>query len=198
MVVNNYSGLPFSLLERGFAGLMLRDDPGGLHFDPRTVELKFDLQGENGVYMPLVLDLREGVLHWLDVYAQGQLVFNNVATSRRAITSICPTLMQYFASGVRPSMYELALLHAASRARTVLVRGKTVQRFRRRDDEDVTAFHARLARGEGGEAATLSLGAGPALAALYRGDVDLPDGTARYVLFPGQVTATMSASDLIS
>jgi hypothetical protein len=27
MVVNNYAGMPFSLLERGFAGLMLRDDP---------------------------------------------------------------------------------------------------------------------------------------------------------------------------
>lgn len=89
MVVNNYAGMPFSLLERGFAGLMLRDDAGGLQFDPRTVELKFDLQGENGVYMPLVLDLREGVLHWLDVYAEGQLLFNNVATSRRAITNIC-------------------------------------------------------------------------------------------------------------
>jgi hypothetical protein len=198
MVVNNYAGLPFSLLERGFAGLMLRDDPGGLHFDPRTVELKFDLQGENGVYMPLVLDLREGVLHWLDVYAQGQLVFNNVATSRRAITSICPTLMRYFASGIRPSMYELALLHAASRADTVLVRGKIVQRFRRREDEDVIAFHARLSRGEGGEATALSLGQGRTLAALYRGDVNLPDDAERYVLFPGQITGTMSASDLIS
>jgi hypothetical protein len=198
MVVNNYSGMPFSLLERGFAGLMLRDDAGGLHFDPRTVELKFDLQGENGVYMPLVLDLREGVLHWLDVYAEGQLVFNNVATSRRAITNICPTLMQYFASGIRPTMYELALLHAASRSQTVLVRGSTVQRFRRREGEEEAAFHARLARGEGGEAATFSVGAGPTLAALYRGDVALPDGTERYVLFPGQVTSTLSASDLIS
>ncbi|HWN71387.1 MAG TPA: hypothetical protein VNM90_27300, partial [Haliangium sp.] len=198
MVVNNYSGMPFSLLERGFAGLMLRDDAGGLHFDPRTVELKFDLQGENGVYMPLVLDLREGVLHWLDVYAQGQLVFNNVATSRRAITNICPTLMQYFASGIRPSMYDLALLHAASRARTVLVRGNTVQRFRRRDGEDAAAFHTRLARGEGGERASLAPDEGRTLAVLYRGDVELPDGAERYVLFPGQVTSTMSASDLIS
>jgi hypothetical protein len=80
----------------------------------------------------------------------------------------------------------------------VLVRDKTVQRFRRRDGEDVIAFHARLARGEGGETTTLSLGPGRTLAALYRGDVDLPDGTDRYVLFPGQVAATMSASDLIS
>src|SRR5262249_44138912 len=36
-VINAYAGLPFSGLERGFAGLMLRDDPQGAHFDPRTV-----------------------------------------------------------------------------------------------------------------------------------------------------------------
>jgi hypothetical protein len=198
MVVNNYAGLPFSQLERGFAGLMLRNDAGGKHFDPRTVELKFDLQGENGVYMPLVLDLRQGVLHWLDVYAEGQFHFNNVATSRRAITSVCPTLMQYFASGIRPNMYELALLHAAARAHTVLVRGDTVRRFRRRDGEEAAAFHARLARSEGGEETTFAVGAGRALAALYRGDVELPDGTERYVLFPGQIAATISASDLLS
>src|SRR5690606_3959943 len=41
MVVNNYAGLPFSQLERGFAGVMLREDVGGHHFDPRTVTLKF-------------------------------------------------------------------------------------------------------------------------------------------------------------
>jgi hypothetical protein len=198
MVVNNYAGLPFSQLERGFAGLMLRDDAGGQHFDPRTVELKFDLQGENGVYMPLVLDLQENVLHWLDVYATGELVFNNVATSRRAITSICPTLMEYFASGIRPSMYELALLHAAARARTVLVRGSKVRRFQRGDGEDVATFHARLARDEGGEQIGFAIGKGRTLAVLYRGDVELPEGTERYVLFPEQVAATISASDLLA
>jgi hypothetical protein len=37
LVRNNYAGMPFSGLERAFAGLMLRDDPEGRHFDPRTV-----------------------------------------------------------------------------------------------------------------------------------------------------------------
>lgn len=198
MVVNNYAGMPFSLLERCFAGIMLREDAGGAHFDPRTVALKFDLQGENGVCMPLVLDLREGTLQWLEVYAKGKLLFNSVATSRRVITSICPTLMQYFASGIRPTMYELALLHAASRARTVVVRGSAVRRFRRREGEDVAAFHSRLARGEGGEETVFAIEDGRTLAALYHGDVALPDGAERYVLFPGQVAATLSASDLIS
>src|SRR5206468_2170242 len=94
-VINNYSGMPFSLLERGFAGLMLRDDPAGKHFDPRTVELKFNVIGENGVFLPLVLDVREGILHWLDVQAKGQFEMNNVETSKKAIAKLCPELMTY-------------------------------------------------------------------------------------------------------
>ena len=43
----------------GFAGLMLRDDRLGSHFDPRTVKLKFSLDGPNGVFTPLILDLPE-------------------------------------------------------------------------------------------------------------------------------------------
>src|SRR5262249_3907823 len=90
MVVNNYDGMPFSRLQLAFGGVMRRDDAEGAHFDPRTVHLRFALSGENGIFMPLVLDLREGELHWLDVYSKGQLVFNNVATSNKAITKICP------------------------------------------------------------------------------------------------------------
>lgn len=199
MVVNNYSGMPFSLLERGFAGLMLRDDVQGLHFDPRTVELKFDLQGDNGVYMPLVLDLKEGVLHWLDVYTKGQFAFNNVASARRAITKICPTLIEYFGSGVRPSLYQLALLHAASRCQRVYIRDGALHRYERAPNEDAVSFLARITRGEGGEGARIAeLRNRPAFAALYRGDLDLAPGSAAYVLFPQRTSATLGASDLIS
>ena len=78
MVVNNYAGLSFSRLERAWAGMMLREDVEAAHFDARAVELKFDLQGDNGVFMPLVLDLATSTMHCLDVYAKGQLQFNNV------------------------------------------------------------------------------------------------------------------------
>lgn len=108
VVINNYSCVAFEKLERAFAGLMYRDDVSGLHFDPRTVELRFNLQGGNGVFLPLVVDIQQQRLHWLDAYSTGQFAFNNVATSSNAIKTLCPTMIQYFASGIRTSVYDLA------------------------------------------------------------------------------------------
>lgn len=205
MVVNAYSGLPFSQLERSFAGLMLRKHDAGPHFDPRLVELKFDLQGINGIYLPMLIDLQENRLHWLDVYNKGDFALNNVATSRNAIQKLCPELLGYFASGVRPSMFELALLHAAARCPTVWLRGEGAQRFTRRPDEDLAAFHQRLLKG----AADESLPALPSVenwaspeqpvfAALLRGDLELPAQSSCYALFRERQTATIAASELLS
>jgi hypothetical protein len=199
MVVNNYRGMPFSQLARGFAGLMLRDDPDGDHFDPRTVALKFSLSGENGIFMPLVVDVRDRVLHWLDVQSAGEVAFNNVASSNRDIARVCPALIGYFASGTRPSMLDLALLHAAARCRAVIVRGAATTRYVRRAGEDIVAFHARLVRGEPDErGGVVSLGTAPVFAALFKGDVELPKGSAAYALFREQVTPSLAASDLVT
>ncbi len=200
MVVNNYAGMPFSLLERGFAGLMLRDEPVGAHFDPRSVELKFELDGENGVFLPLVLDVRECVLHWLDVHARGRLEMNNVETSSAAITKICPELMMYFGSGVRASMFDLGLLHAAARCQRVFTRGQSISQFVRQPGESVEAFHARLVCGVANESQSQGpLADGPPIMAmLYRGDIDLPKGSSTYALFHERVTPSLDASDLLS
>lgn len=200
MVVNNFAGMPFSGLLRGFAGLMLRDDPAGAHFDPRTVALRFDLQGDNGIFLPLVLDLREATLHWLDVQSKGQLQLNNVATSKGAIQKLCPELMGYFASGARCSLFDLALLHAAARGRRVVVRGEPTTLVVREPAEDAAAFLARIRTGAGAEtcAAWPDLGPAPVFAALHQGDLELPAGSAAYVLFPGRTSPTLAASDLLS
>lgn len=200
MVVNNYAGLSFSKLERAWAGMMLREDLGGAQFDPRTVELKFDLQGDNGVFMPLVLDIAESTMHWLDVYAKGQFVFNNVATSNKAITKICPEMIAYFASGTRISMFDLALLHAAARGQRVLIRGKDgVRGFVRGADESPEQLLRRIAAGAGGQPATLPGAAGPPVfAALLHGDVELPADSVCYALYRERVIAPIAASDLLS
>ncbi|MFO0757538.1 MAG: MXAN_6230/SCO0854 family RING domain-containing protein [Byssovorax sp.] len=201
MVVNAYAGMPFDHLERAFAGLMLRDDPMGAHFDPRTVALKFALAGANGVFMPLVVDLEQRTLHWLDVYSDGQLAFNNVRTSNGAITRICPEMIDYFASGARPSMLDLARYHAAARApRVYLRRSEGTALFVRRPGEDILSFHRRLCRGEADEprARPPRTDGPPLLAVLYRGDLELPAGSTSYALFREQQSPTLSASDLLS
>lgn len=201
MVVNAYSGLPFSKLARGYAGMMLRDSVSGLHVDPSTVELKFDLAGEHGMFAPLVLDLTDDTMHWLDVYSKGKLNLNNVETSKKAITTICPAMIAYFGSGVRASMFDLALLHAAARSQRVWLRGVDgVRLVRRAAGEDAAAFLARLEREDSGEAAALdgAVAGGPVLAALLRGDVDLPAGSVAYALFRERITAPIAAADLLS
>jgi hypothetical protein len=199
MTVNCYSGLSFDRLERGYAGIMLRDDVGGAHFDPRTVELKFDLQGENGVFLPLVLDVQENTLHWLDVYAKGQFQFNTVQSTSAAIQKVCPELMAYFESGTRASIYDLALLHAAARCRTVTFRHEGgLVRFERGEAEEPVAFLERLRSGVGEEASLPDAGGEPLFAALLRGDVELPEGSDCLAIFREKLSPNLSPSDLLS
>jgi hypothetical protein len=200
MVVNAYAGLPFSQLERATAGVMLRDELGGAHFDPRTVALAFDLQGDNGMFLPLVVDLERDRIHWLDVYAPGKLQFNNVATSNKDIARLGPQLLDYFGSGVRASMFDLGLLHAAARARRVLIRSATgIAVFHRGADEAAAGFLARLRAG----VADMTLAevpalASPALAVLLHGDLELPTTHVAYALFREHLTSAIAASDLLA
>lgn len=199
-VVNNYSGMAFSALERGFAGIMFRDDAGGDYFDPRTVELKFSIDGENGVFAPLVVDLQTNELHWLDVHAKGNLAMNNVSTSNKALTTICPKLIEYFGARARPSLQTLLLLHAAARCDSVYLRGETTRLYRRRAGEDVAEFHARICTGQPDEerAQLSAADNSPIFAGLYRGTINLPAGSSAYALFRENVTPNLSASDLLS
>ena len=144
-----------------------------------------------------VLDLRENTLHWLDVSAKGQLAFNNVHSSNRAITTIGPKLIAYFESGHRPSMFDLALLHAAARCRRVILRGPTPKLFVRREGESVRAFHLRLRAGKADEQRMPAL-EHPTFAALEHGDLPLPEGSTAWALFREGLTDTLAASDLLS
>jgi hypothetical protein len=108
--------------------------------------------------------------------------------------------MMYFSSGVRTSMFDLGLLHAAARCKRVFVRGQTVSQFVRRPDESTESFHARLVRGDADEprARAPRVDGPPLMALLYRGDVDLPEGSSAYALFRERVTPSLAASDLLS
>ncbi|WP_167399906.1 MXAN_6230/SCO0854 family RING domain-containing protein [Massilia violaceinigra] len=199
-VLNNYSGMPFEDLEHAFAGLMFRDDVQGAHFDPRTVALRFDLAGTNGVFLPMVFDLRENQLHWLDLYAPGGFEFNNVATSTAAISAVCPAMIAYFASSIRMSMFHLALLHGAARAQRVILRGDgTLRALSRHEGEDNASFLARLRKWNPQDVDSAPvMHEAPLFAALLDADIALPENSIVYALRPGLSAATIAASDLIS
>ncbi|NHZ95371.1 MXAN_6230/SCO0854 family RING domain-containing protein [Massilia sp. CCM 8734] len=199
MEINNYSGLPFEALEHAFAGLMFRDDVQGAHFDPRTVALRFDLQGQKGVFMPMVFDLEQHRLHWLDVYSGDGFEYNDVETSDTAVKTVCPAMIAYFASGVRTNMAGLALLHAAARGQRVILRGDGMQAMVRRDGEDNAGFLARLRAWNANEVDVVTiLPQQPLFAALLDADIVLPENSVVYALRPGVTAAAIAASDLIS
>lgn len=194
MIVNAFSGLPFGKLERAYAGLLRVEDGPGAAFDPTAVAMKFGLAGEHGMYMPLAIDVEAGALHWFDVHSHGQFELNNVATSEKALSTLGPALISYFASGVRPSLRDLALLHAAARADTVFLRGPASRLITRGADEAPMAFLARLRAGEGEPGPRPT---DPGFAALYQGDFSLPAAAASFVLFPGRSAGSLAAADLL-
>lgn len=210
MVVTAYRGLPFAALERATAGVMLRDDLGGAAFDPRTVELAFSLTGDNGVFMPLVVDLQTSRLHWLDAYSKGAPAMNNVANAQRSLATICPTMIRYFATRTRPSMLQLAEYHAAARATRVIRRSSTPgaadRVFIRRSDETTDAFWQRLRTGiddgvvsaTGAAPRSTNVGSAPVLAILHHGDIELPPNSAAYALFRRRTVANLAAADLLT
>lgn len=198
MVVNAYAGMPFSALERAFAGVMSRDDVGGEHFDPRTVRLRFELAGNHGIFMPMAVDLETNTLHWLDTYSKGQMHFNNVENSNAAIQRICRDMITYFATGVRMSMYQLGLLHAACRGKRVVLRsadGAAV--FEREHGESSAAFLERL-RHEDSAPGPIPALPPSTLALLHAGNLSLPEQAVAYALFREQLTPSLSASDFIA
>ncbi len=200
MVVTKFHGLAFEELERAFAGVMVREDQDGAHFDPRTVATKVALSGSNGAYLPLVVDLEESTMSWLDVAAKGKDAFNNVASSVTDIKASCSQMLTYFGSGARPSMRGLALLHAAARSDRVYQRrpGGEWSLFCRGAKESRADFHLRLVRYEADEPRAQLHLPKPVFAALLHGDVPVPDGSSVYAVFRESATQTLAASDLLA
>lgn len=197
MVVNAYAGLSFSSLERAFAGVMGRDDDGGPAFDPAAVALRFDVTGPHGTYVPLVVDLKDERIWWLDVSHAGQIALNNVQTANAAITRFSPALLAYFGHGVRPSMFELGALHAVARADEIWVRGNRMRRFARREGESLSERLRRVLADEAdGEGQVPDLDHA-ALAILLHGDIEMPEGSVAWALFRERLGVDVSPSDLL-
>lgn len=94
--VYSYSRQPFSRIPEAYAGVMLRDaEQDGSIFEPSTVEVKYDLNGEGVNSIPFLYDLVENEIIWWDMAASnsqlGQL--NNVVDHQNNILIALKTLV---------------------------------------------------------------------------------------------------------
>jgi hypothetical protein len=187
MVVFSYDAIPFERLSHGFAGVMPRP-PDDAPFDPRSVTQRFDLRGWSAITVPLAIDLDARRMRWLDVHITGHGALHAVGGYRAALAHIGRDFADLAATGARPTLWDIATIHAAARGNIVYVRHRTggFAVYRRRDKEQTLARLARIHAGEEPDATVDELppANAPTWFALLRDDLELPPGSAGYALDP--------------
>ncbi len=151
VIIFSFNDVSFDQLPEAFAGFMLRGASGGEHFDARTVEQRFDLQGNAKIAVPMLVDLKTRRTQWVDVNMPTSGLYHQVGGYRAALAHLGLDLTAYYDSGARMTLWELACLHAAARTPRVYVRRRDgqVALYRRGADEPVLSFFHRLRQGAG-------------------------------------------------
>jgi hypothetical protein len=200
VIVFSYNDVPFDAMTDAFAGYMTRRDQRGEIFDPRTVEQRFDLQGNAKIAVPMLVDLEARRTLWADVNLPPAHQFHDVGGYRGALAHLGHDLHAYFGANARPTLWDVACLHAAARAGRVVIRRRdgALVAVTREPGEPVEAFLARVHAGEGTSAGALP--DGPAFAALVRADFALPAGSTVYALHPDRTEGVhqLAAADLVN
>lgn len=203
MCVFSYNSVPFDRLPYGFAGLMVSPSDSD-HFDPRAVAQRFDLRGKSVVTVPLTIDLGERRLRWLDVHVASRDDLHQVGGYRAALAHVGKDFEDLLASASRPTMWDLACIHAAARAMVVYIRERDggFTMYRRREGESARARLARLMSGadNDGKANHIPAADAPTWVALVTGDLPLPAGSTGYVLDSRSASGVevVAAADLLA
>ena len=136
-VVFSYNDVPFELLPEAFAGFSLPTEPDA-QFDPGRVVQRFDLRGNAKVVVPLVLDITNRELLWVDVQITSRGYGHRAGRHSSNLARLGADLWDHFASGRRTTMLDLATWHAVGRADAIVVADVTAGSFgstrRRRSD----------------------------------------------------------------
>ena len=204
MVVFSYNGVHFDRLVHGFAGLMVSPVEGA-PFDPRSVAQRFDLRGKSVITVPLTIDLDARRLRWLDVHVTSHADLHQVGGYRVALAHLGRDFAVLSRTAARPTLWELACIHAAGRANIVYVRERdgTITTYRRRDGEPTAARLWRLLSGssDDGQLAAIPPANAPTWFALLRDDLAIPAGSAGYILdarVSGEGFTRLAAGDLLA
>lgn len=118
MSVNSFTNQPYCDLPYCFAGFMVRQFANsGEIYEPLTVENKFDLTASSRVAIPLIIDLYERKVIWVDLSLKRNLsTVNNVHNNLSSTTIInkSMTILE------KPNLYDLLDLHIKARGEKTL------------------------------------------------------------------------------
>jgi hypothetical protein len=119
-VVLSFTSHPFHALPECFAGWMMRDEPqSGQVFEPSTVLDRVDLTGSYRVCVPAVIDLLHRRVHWVDLSMPHILDTQvNVEGNKRGLAHLGRAMVGL----VKPTLYDLFVLHAEARGERVFER----------------------------------------------------------------------------
>lgn len=198
----SYNDVAFEDMAEAFAGIQVVSAVDGPPFDARAVEQRFDLTGRARACVPFIVDLTDGSIRWLDVARGVTGTDHAVHRHRDALALLGWALSGYYASPARVRLGEVALWHAAARARTVLLRGPAgLTAFTRGGDEPVAQFAHRLRTGTAPDH-DVPDPARAELAFLLRGDLPVARGAQVYALYPAGLDPTtvrlLAAEDLVA
>lgn len=112
-----FSDQSFMELPECFVGWMSRNAPdSGEIFEPATVVDKVDIAANTRIAIPIILDLQERKLIWCDLALKSEPYFaNNVEGNQGGIVAMGRAMT----SLVKPTLYDLFLLHAVARGEVV-------------------------------------------------------------------------------
>jgi hypothetical protein len=165
---------------------------------------RFDLRGKSLITVPLTIDLGERRLRWLDVHVKSHGDFHEVGGYRAALAHIGRDFADLISTHARPTLWDVACVHAAARANVVYIRERdgSFTVYRRRDNESKVARLGRLMSGAGddGRVPQIPVADAPTWFALMAG-IPLPKGSVGYALdirglSPG--VDSQAAGDLIT
>lgn len=113
MTLSSFSGQKYCDLPECFAGWMERDDDmqAGEVFDARTVNNKVDLSSNTTNIMPIVYDVKNNRMIWIDTAYSNGAIASNAHQNSDAISMI----LKSFVEGFKPNLHDLFEMHAKAR-----------------------------------------------------------------------------------
>jgi hypothetical protein len=119
--VFSYNDVPFERMDDAFAGFSLPVEGGAL-LDPARVALRFDLTGASRIVVPMTVNLADRTLRWADLHLTSIGYGHAVGGYDSAMARAGEDLELAYGGGRRPTMLDLAAIHATARAGDVWVR----------------------------------------------------------------------------